>query len=86
MPCCHLRPSNVDTSEGTLDELARIVTQIREAWPHVRILLRGDSGFCREAITAQCETSGVDYVFGVAATRGLSGGSRARCGAHGAAA
>ncbi len=61
-----MRPSNVDASEGALDELVRIVAQIREAWPDVRILARGDSGFCREALMAWCEDSGVDYVFGVA--------------------
>ena len=64
--CCRLRPSNIDASEGALDELVRIVAQIREAWPEVRILVRGDSGFCREAIMAWCEANAVDYVFGIA--------------------
>ena len=50
-------------SEHALD---RLVAHIREAWPEVRILARGDSGFCREAIMAWCEANGVGYVFGVA--------------------
>jgi len=61
-----LRPSNIDTSAGALEEIARIVEQIRAKWPEVRILLRGDSGFCREAIMAWCEKQGVDYLFGLA--------------------
>ena len=66
MLCCRQRPSNIDASEGALEELVRIVAQIRDAWPEVRILVRGDSGFCREAIMAWCEATAVDYVFGVA--------------------
>jgi hypothetical protein len=61
-----LRPSNRDSSFGALDEIERIVAQIRAAWPHVRILLRGDSGFCREPIMAWCEAHAVDYLFGLA--------------------
>ena len=45
--------------------MARIVDQIRERWPEVRILLRGDSGFAREALMAWCEANGVDYLFGL---------------------
>ncbi len=66
MLCCRLRPSNVDASEGALDELVRIVAQVREPWPDVRILVRRDSGFCRDAIMAWCEANGVDCMFGVA--------------------
>lgn len=61
-----LRPSNIDSSAGALDEIARIVAQIRAAWPTVRIILRGDSGFCREPIMAWCEEHSVDYLFGLA--------------------
>ncbi len=64
--CSRLRPSNIDASHGALDELERIVPQIRAAWPETRILLRGDSGFCREEIMAWCEEEGIDYVFGLA--------------------
>ena len=48
--CARLRPSNIDASEGTVEELKRIVEQIRSAWPDVRIVVRGDSGFCRDEI------------------------------------
>jgi len=61
-----LRSSNIDGSAGALDEIARIVAQIRQKWPAVRIILRGDSGFCREAIMAWCEANGVDFLFGLA--------------------
>ena len=61
-----LRRSNIDAAAGTIEELARIVARIRARWPRVRILLRADSGFCREAIMAWCEKNRVDYVFGLA--------------------
>ena len=64
--CARLRRSNIDASEGTVEELARIVAQIRERWPEVSILLRGDSGFAREEIFSWCEEHGVGYVLGVA--------------------
>lgn len=61
-----LRPSDIDASAGAVEEIARIVAQIRARWPYVRILLRADSGFAREALMAWCEQNGVDYVFGLA--------------------
>jgi len=61
-----LRRANIDASAGAVEEVARIVGQIRERWPRVRILLRADSGFAREALMAWCETNRVDYVFGLA--------------------
>jgi hypothetical protein len=64
--CARLRPSNIDASEGTVEELARIVGQIRAVWPDVRIIVRGDSGFCRDSIMAWCEAQGIDYVLGFA--------------------
>lgn len=64
--CARLRPSDIDASAGALEEVQRIVEQVRARWPKVRILLRADSGFAREAIMAWCEASGVDYVFGLA--------------------
>jgi Transposase DDE domain group 1 len=60
-----LRPSNIDTPTGLRKHLIRIVTQIRQRWPHVQIVLRGDSGFCREYLMHWCETNGVDYLFGL---------------------
>ena len=61
-----LRRANIDGSAGAVEEVARIVRQLRRHWPHVRILLRADSGFAREALMAWCEANGVDYLFGLA--------------------
>ena len=61
-----LRPSNIDASEGAVEELERIVGQIRAAWPEVKIIIRGDSGFCRDNIMSWCEARKIDYVFGFA--------------------
>ena len=61
-----LRRSNIDASAGAVEEIARIVAQIRHRWPKTRILLRGDSGFAREALMAWCETNRVDFLFGLA--------------------
>jgi len=61
-----LRSSNIDASEGTIEELERIVGQIRAAWPEVKIIVRGDSGFCRDNIMSWCESRKIDYVFGFA--------------------
>ena len=64
--CARLRPSNQDASAGSWEEVQRIVRQIRRSWPRVQILLRADSGFCREELMAWCEKHRVDYVFGLA--------------------
>jgi hypothetical protein len=61
-----LRRSNIDGAAGAIDEVARIVAQIRRRWPRTRILLRGDSGFAREALMAWCEANRVDFLFGLA--------------------
>src|SRR5205809_4288406 len=61
-----LRPSDIDASAGSVEEVARIVRQIRTRWPFARILLRADSGFAREALMAWCEQNQVDYLFGLA--------------------
>jgi hypothetical protein len=61
-----LRRSNIDGSAGAVEEVARIVAQIRRRWPRIRILLRGDSGFTREALMAWCEANRVDFLFGLA--------------------
>src|SRR5215208_8472121 len=61
-----LRPANIDGSAGALEEVARIVRQIRARWPRGRILLRADSGFAREALMSWCEQNRVDFVFGLA--------------------
>ena len=64
--CARLRPANQDASAGSVDELARIVAQLRARWPKVRIIVRGDSGFCREELMAWCETHDVGYLLGLA--------------------
>ena len=67
-----LRPANIDGAAGAVDEVARIVARIRARWPKVRIVLRGDSGFCRE-LMAWCEAEGVAYLFGLAPNARLGG-------------
>ena len=64
--CARLRPSNLDASTGSVKQLDRIVSRIRQAWPKVHIIIRADSGFCRERIMAWCERNHVDYVLGQA--------------------
>jgi hypothetical protein len=61
-----LRQSNIDGSAGALEEVRRIVGQIRKSWPAVRIILRADSGFCRDGLMDWCEGHHVDFVFGLA--------------------
>jgi hypothetical protein len=68
-----LRRSNIDASAGAVEEVARVVGQIRARWPRVKILLRADSGFAREALMAWCETQQVDYVLGLARNERLVG-------------
>src|ERR1700693_960280 len=60
------RCANVAGSAGAVEEMARIVAQIRRRWPRVRITLRADSGFSNDALMAWCEENRVDYVFGLA--------------------
>ncbi len=69
--CSRLREANHDASFGCLAEIRRIVEQIRAAWPEVKIVLRGDSGFCRNELMSWCESNGVDFVFGLARNQRL---------------
>ena len=64
--CARLRRSNIDASAGSEEELARVVAQVRRRWPRTRVVVRGDSGFCREPLMRWCEENGVGYVFGMA--------------------
>ena len=66
-----LRPSNIDVAAGAVKHVARIVARIRQQWPDVPIVLRGDSGFCREPLMRWCEEHGVDYVFGLSKNKRL---------------
>jgi DDE family transposase len=61
-----LRRADIDASAGAVEEVARLVGRIRARWPRIRILLRADSGFAREALMAWCEANRVDFVFGLA--------------------
>jgi hypothetical protein len=60
-----LRPGSADAASGAVEEIARIIAQIRCRWPKVRILLRGDSGFAREELMAWCEANRVHFLFGL---------------------
>jgi hypothetical protein len=63
--CARLRPANQDAAAGSAEEVRRIVEQLRASWPKVKIVLRADSGFCREQLMGWCEANRVDYVFGL---------------------
>jgi Transposase DDE domain group 1 len=67
-----LRRSNIDASAGAVAEVARIVAQIRLRWPWVRILLRADAGFAREALMRWCEQNRIDYLFALARNERLT--------------
>jgi hypothetical protein len=69
--CARLRPANQDAAAGSVEEVSRIVAQLRERWPEVRIVLRADSGFCREELMGWCERNHVDYLFGLARNKRL---------------
>jgi len=69
--CARLRPANQDAAAGAVAEVSRIVFQLRERWPEIKIVLRADSGFCREELMGWCEDNHVDYVFGLARNKRL---------------
>jgi hypothetical protein len=64
--CARLRTADGDGAAGCVEEVARLVQQIRQTWPEARMIVRGDSGFCREELMAWCEANQVDYVLGLA--------------------
>ena len=64
--CARLRTADRDGAAGTVEELACIIERIRVRWPEVRIIVRGDGGFCREELMSWCEGQGVEYVLGLA--------------------
>ena len=64
--CAKLRPSDIDGAAGSVKQLAMIVERIRRQWPDVRIVVRGDGGFCREPLIRWCDENRVDYVLGLA--------------------
>ena len=71
--CARLRTADRDGAAGTVEELACIIERIRVRWPEVRIIVRGDGGFCREELMSWCEGQGVDYVLGLAKNDRLKG-------------
>src|ERR1700728_4193458 len=71
--CARLRPANQDAAAGSVQEVSRIVAQLRQRWPEVKIVLRADSGFCREELMAWCEQNHVDYLFGLQRNSRLRG-------------
>ncbi len=69
--CARLRPANQDAAAGSVEEVTQIVAQLRQQWPEVKIVLRADSGFCRDELMGWCENNRVDYVFGLARNQRL---------------
>ena len=63
--CARLRPADIDGAAGADEELSRIVARLREKWPQTRIVVRADSGFCRDWLLDWCEKNGVYYLIGL---------------------
>ena len=70
--CARLRTSNQDGAVGSVEELSRIIEQLRRHWPKTRINIRGDSGFCREWLMGWCEDNDIGYLLGLARNTRLS--------------
>jgi hypothetical protein len=66
MLACLLRPSRIDGARHAAAAMKLILTRLRQAWPRAQIIVRGDSGFCRQRLIRWCERHGVGYVIGVA--------------------
>ncbi|MBT3844249.1 MAG: transposase [Gammaproteobacteria bacterium] len=62
----YLRPSNIDGAKHSWAILSLLVKRLRQQWPTVKIIFRGDSGFCRHRILSWCERNNVDFVVGLA--------------------
>jgi len=72
-----LRSSNIDAAKNSLAVIRLLVAYIRKRWPETRIVLRGDSGFCRWRLMRWCDRNRVDYIIGLARNRRLQGASEA---------
>jgi hypothetical protein len=68
-----LRPANIDAAAGAKEEVARIVAQVRARWPKTTIIVRADSGFCRDELMSWCEANDVHFVLGLARNERLVG-------------
>jgi len=66
MLACLLRPSRIDGAKHAAAVIKLLITRLRQTWPKVRIIVRGDSGFCRQLLLRWCERHEVGYVIGVA--------------------
>ena len=66
MLACYLRRSRIDGAKNATALLKGLIARLRLAWPKVKIIVRGDSGFCRQRLIRWCERAGVNYVIGVA--------------------
>ena len=64
--CAYLRPSRIDGAKHAAAILKLLVTRLRQTWPEVKIVFRGDSGFCRQRILNYCERANVHYLVGLA--------------------
>lgn len=64
--CAYLRPSRIDGAKHAAAILKLLVKRLRQQWPQVRIVFRGDSGFCRQRILNYCERADVNYIVGLA--------------------
>jgi hypothetical protein len=62
---CVLRPSDRDPASVVTALLKRLIDALRQTWPKLRIVVRGDSGFCRPRVLRRLERWGVDYVLGL---------------------
>ncbi|MDR4126713.1 IS1380 family transposase, partial [Yanghanlia caeni] len=71
MLACLLRPSRIDGARHAAAVLRLLVTRLRQAWPDVKIIIRGDSGFCRQPLLRWCERAKVQYIIGLARNKRL---------------
>lgn len=62
-----LKTANLDPGNNALDDIREVVTRLRAKWPEVKIIIRGDGGFCRDHIMTWIEEQeNVFYLFGLA--------------------
>jgi hypothetical protein len=66
MLACVLRPSRIDGAKNAAAVIKLLVARLRQTWPEAKIIVRGDSGFCRQRLLRWCERSGVSYIVGLA--------------------
>lgn len=70
--CAYLRPSKIDAAKHSRAIIKLLVDRIRQRWPDVKIVIRGDSGFCRWKLMRWCDHHDVGYIFGIACNKVLS--------------